>query len=313
MKPVAIFLAVAGCVHAACVVVPSEKILARDLAASISLFQGVDPDAVVGYAPLPGVERVLSSRDIVLAARRYGLVIPPGDSPASVCVERLVRPLSVDQVRAALLAAFDARQRQEITLEIITFSTQPLPPGRLAFTLATLNKPIGNNAETPVVWPGKLIYDDSGSLSVWAKVRISVDGDAFLAKQDIPKGQAIGADQIAATHVREFPRLASIRWSAAEIVGKVARRAIPAGQRISPEVLEAPKDVIQGETVHVRVTTGAAIITLEGIAQSSGVKGDHILVHNPASGKSFRAVIDARGQVELTFPPQSKPASGSNL
>lgn len=315
MKAVAIFIAVVGCLRAACVVVPSEKILARDLVAAVPQFQFLDPEAVIGYAPLPGTERVLSSRDILLAARRYGLLFLPGDSPPSICLERLVRPLSADQVRQALLAAFDVPQRSQIALEIIAFSNQPLPPGRLVFHLAALNKPVGNNPDAPVVWPGKLIYADPASLSIWAKVRISVDGMAFLAKENIPKGQVIGTDQIAAIHVRQFPGVERPGWSAAEIVGKIASRAIPAGQRIRPEALEAARDVIQGETVHVRVVDGATTIELDGVAQSSGVRGDRILVHNPSSGKSFRAVIEERGQVLVTFPPQAEPAAprSSNL
>lgn len=90
-------------------------------------------------------------------------------------------------------------------------------------------------------------------------------------------------------------------------MGKAARRAIPAGQRIVPEALGDPKDVSQGETVHVKVVDGAATITLAAVAQSSGTKGESILVHNPSSGKSFRAVIEARGQVIVVPTPGSTP------
>ncbi len=70
---------------------------------------------------------------------------------------------------------------------------------------AALNKPPGNNPQTPVIWPGKLIYDDQHSLSLWAKVRISVDREIFLATETIPKGAVIRADQIASTRVPQFP------------------------------------------------------------------------------------------------------------
>jgi flagella basal body P-ring formation protein FlgA len=319
MKTLAILVVVTGCMHAACVAVPSDKILARDLAAAVPLFQALDPESVIGYAPLPGTERVLSSRDLFLAARLSGLSFSAGDLPASLCIERLVRPLSLDAVREALLSAFDSLDRSQIALDIVGFSNQPLPPGRLVFSLAALNKPALSNPQTPIVWPGKLIYAETSSLSVWAKVLISVDAEVFVAKTNIPKGEIIRAEQIATTHVRQFPSLESKRWSGSSIVGRIARRAIPEGQKIEPQALEVARDVIQGETVHVKVIDGAATITLDGIAQSSGTKGDSILVHNPASGKSFRGVIEDRSQILVVPDPQSTPLRtpvsipGSNL
>jgi flagella basal body P-ring formation protein FlgA len=175
------------------------------------------------------------------------------------------------------------------------------------FTLAAVNKPPGENAQTPVVWPGKLLYDDQHSISVWAKVRILVDTEMFVAKNDVPKGEAIRAEQIVSTHSPQFPSLKSKPFSSDAIIGKVARRMIPAGQKITPDALEDPKDVIQGETVHVKVVDGAATITLDAVAQSSGNKGETILVHNPASGKNFRARIEDRSQVIVV------PAPGSAL
>ena len=47
-----------------------------------------------------------------------------------------------------------------------------------------------------MIWRGKLVYDGQRSLVVWAKVRISVDRDVFLAARDIPKGAVIRADQV---------------------------------------------------------------------------------------------------------------------
>jgi flagella basal body P-ring formation protein FlgA len=304
MRTAAILVVVAGLARAACVAVPSDKILARDLSAAIPLFQTLDPETIIGLSPFPGTERVLSSGDVVLAARRYGLAFPAGEQTPTVCVERVVRPLSIEEVRAALFSALDTPGGR---LEVLEFSNKSLPPGRLVFSLSALNKPPGNNPQTPVIWPGKLMYDDQHSLSVWAKVRISVDREIIVAKDTIPKGEVIRAEQIASTRVPQFPLPESPPSSASGVVGKVARRAIQSGQKIVPEALDDPKDVIQGETVHVKVVDGAATITLDAVAQSSGNKGDRILVHNPSSGKSFRALIEDRSRVIVVT------ATGSTL
>ena len=289
---------------AACIAVPSDRILARDLAPSVALFQALDPETVLGYAPWPGTQRVLTSHDLVLAARSAGLLLPGSPLP-SVCIERLVRALSIDDVRAALLEALAIQDHPEIHLEVLGFTNKPLPPGRLVFQLAALNHPAGDNAQTPVVWPGRLIYDERNSLSVWAKVRITVPGEVFVARQNIAPGEVLRAEQIQSTHAAEFPSFSAPHAAAGTVIGKLARRPIRAGQRITAEMLENPRDVRQGETVHVKVIQGAATITLDAVAQSSGTRGDSILVHNPASGKSFRAVIEDRSQVLVVPAPDA--------
>ena len=217
-----------------------------------------------------------------------------GEAAPSLCVERAVRHLSIEEVRAALLAALDIAG---VRLEILEFSNQPLPPGELAFQRTSLNKPPGNDPQTPVIWRGKLIYDDQHSLPVWAKVKISVDREIFLAADTIPKGAVIRADQVTSTRVRQFPSLE--RWPGLPfvIVGKVARRTLPAGQPIVAEGLDDFKDVLRGETVHVLAMDGGASVLFDAIAQSSGQKGDVIMLHNPSSGRNFRALIEGREQV----------------
>jgi len=294
MRLVPILAVVAGLARADCIAVPANNILARDLSGAVPLFQALDPETIIGFAPFPGIERALSSHDLFLTARRFGLAFPAGELAPSVCVERIVRHLSMEEVRAALLSALDIAA---VRLEVLEFSNQPLPPGRLEFQRTSLNRPPGNNPQTPVIWQGRLIYDDQHRLAVWAKVRISVPGEIFLAKESIPKGSVIGAEQIALTRVEQFPLLAPSSAAPLVIVGKVARRTLQAGQPIVAAALDDPKDVTVGEIVHVQVIDGAASIRLDAIAQSSGQKGEIIVVHNPSSGKNFRALIEGRQQV----------------
>src|SRR5580704_18353787 len=114
---------VAGLASATCVTVPSSNILARDLSSAIPLLRALEPETIISFAPFPGTARVLSSRDVALTARRYGLAFPPGETAPSVCVERFVCALSPEEVRAALLLALDVA---DVRLELLAFSNQPL-------------------------------------------------------------------------------------------------------------------------------------------------------------------------------------------
>lgn len=296
MRTFAIFAVVAGLARTPCVTVPSSQILARDLSAAIPLFQALDPAATIGFAPFPGAIRVLSSHDLFLTARRYGLTFPAGEPAPTVCIERIVRHLSAEEVRVALLSALDL---PAASLELLDFSNQPLPPGQLEFERGAWNKPPGNNPLSPVIWRGKLIYDDQRTIVVWARVRISVDREVFLAAETIPKGAVIRAEQVANTHIRQFPSVELSPRLPLVIVGKVARHTLAAGQPIIAEALADVEDVARGETVHVQAIDGGASIRFDAIAQSSGQKGEIITLHNPSSGRNFRALIEGRQQVTV--------------
>lgn len=292
MRTIAIVALLSGLAHAACITVPSNQILAGDLSKAVPLFQALDANDVIGYAPFPGMVRVLTSRDILLAARHYGLAFPAGQAAPSVCVERTVHYLSIGDLRAAMLSALDL---PNVKLEILEFINRRIPPGRLEFSRASLNHPAGNNPETPVIWQGRLIYDGNHNLSVWARVRISVKREIVVAEETIPKGTVISSEQVGIAHVLQFPEFETTLMPSA-VAGKMTTRTILAGQAIVPEVLEMPEDVMRGETVHVQAIDGAASIRLDGVAQSSGRKGEVIVVHNPLSGRNFRAVVEGREQ-----------------
>ena len=307
MRPAALLVLTAALAHSACIAVPGDRILARDLAAAVPLFQAVAPDQVIGFAPFPGVTQVLTSRDILLAARRYGLQTPSGEALPSVCVERVLHPLLPDELRAALLAALrcGALPCDVAHLEILEFSNQPFPPGRLFFQLSALNRPPAGNPESPVIWPGQLVYDAQRSLRVWAKVRIAVNREILVAAETIPKRSVIRAGQVSTARVPMFPLPEPLPLLPPAVIGKWARREIRAGQRIVAEALEDPKDVVRGETVRVTVVDGAATITLDAVAGSSGNKGDSVLIHNPSTGKTFQAQVEDRKRVVVNATPES--------
>lgn len=293
MRTIGLFLWFIGLGRSACIAVPSSQILAKDISKSIPLFQSLDPNDVIGFSPFPGTVRVLTSRDIVLAARQYGLAFPPGDLAPSVCIERAVQPLSANQIKTALVESLND---PNVQIEVLEFSNQRYPPGHLEFPRATLNHPAGNNPQQAIVWPGRLVYDNNRSLGVWVRVRLSVLRDMIVAKENIARDTVIRLDQVTSRRVPQFPGAESATVPLLA-VGKIARRPFAAGDLISPDALADPQDVMRGETVHVQSVDGAASIRLDGIAQSSGRKGDVIVVHNPVSGRNFRATVDGPQQV----------------
>jgi flagella basal body P-ring formation protein FlgA len=294
MRTILILIVATAFTKAACIPIASDRIVARDLASAVAIFQTLDPGIPVGFAPVPGTQRILSGHELLVFAQRHGVMVGAGAVIPDLCVQREAHVISRDEMKAALLAALGV---VDADLELLEFTSQPLPPGRLEFQRGTLNKPPVGAPDTPITWRGRLIYDEQHSAIVWAKVRITVTRPLIVAAQDIPAGTVVRPEQITIAIGRQFPFPAASVDSPESAVGKVARRSIIAGQRIVLEMLEDPKDVRRGEKVHVRVVDGLARLSFEGIAESAGKKGDSILVHNPSSGRNFRAVIEEKGKV----------------
>src|SRR5260370_39115153 len=202
MRTIAVLILVTLAARAACISVASDRIVARDLAGAVALLQGLDPETPVGFAPMPGTQRILAGHELVLIAQRYGVIVSPGSVIPDLCVQREAHVISRDEMKRALLAALGI---EDAALELMEYTSQALPAGRLEFQRGALSKPPPSAPESPVTWRGKLIYDGQHSVVVWAKVRITVERPLLIAAEEIPAGTVVRADQIKITSSRQFP------------------------------------------------------------------------------------------------------------
>jgi len=300
MRILLLMAAMAALARAGCVEISAPQIVAGDVSRIVPLFRTLDPKTVVGSAPIPGVQRILSGHELLLFARQHDLSAGAGEVLPSVCVVRLARPISPGDLKAALLASLGVR---EATLELLDFSNQPVAPGQLEFPIAGLNKPPADAPEAPVIWRGRLVYDGQHSESVWAKVRIGIEGKCLVAAEPIPLGTLIRAEQVKEVTGRRFPFSAPALDSTGDVVGRVARQSVAAGQIFRASMLEKPREVNRGDHIRVKVIDGLALLSFEAVAESSGRTGDTIVVRNPSTGKSFRAVVEEKGSVRVRSSP----------
>ena len=278
----------------ACITVPSGQIAAKDIASAVPLFASLEPETMIGFAPLPGVQRVISARELAIFAQRHGLPLDPALTLPNVCVVRATHVLAAGEVRKALVASL---RMEDARLELLDFSNQPMPSGNLEFPLPGLNKPPPDAPETPVLWKGQLVYDGQRSLAFWAKVRITVERLLVISAEQIPAGTRIEPSQIRLSRGLQFPFSGPSLDSLSQVAGRISRRTILPGQPLRPADLGEAKDVLPGDTVRARVIDGLATLSLDAVAESSGTKGDTVVVRNPATGKSFRGIVDDKGKI----------------
>src|ERR1700674_2710078 len=124
MKTILTLIGPTVLVHAACIAVPSPRIVAGDLRDAVPLFASLDPATPLGFAPLPGTQRILRARELALMLQRYGIAMDAGTRMQDVCVEREVRPISSADMKAALVSALGLG---DADIDLIDYSGQLLP------------------------------------------------------------------------------------------------------------------------------------------------------------------------------------------
>ncbi len=275
----------------ACLGVPRDVVLAEDLAKRVPEFGALPSDLRLTFAPLPGTQRVLSRKELASLLRGNG-VEPAGPLPA-ICIERETAPLKELDLAAAIRAALNLME--DVHIEILDYPRQPMPPGVIRFKPGAVISRSPARADLPIFWPGRLVYDDRHSLSIWVKAVVWVEHKVVVAEEDLPPGKPIELGSIGLEQAREFPLGNRAAKSIDQVVGLKSVSLIRKGSPIILTHLEMPWIVLKGDKIAVSVLAGSTHISLEAVALSSGHIGDEIALRNPGNGRTFRAVVDGKG------------------
>ncbi|MEJ7606020.1 MAG: flagellar basal body P-ring formation chaperone FlgA [Bryobacteraceae bacterium] len=272
---------------ASCFALESDKLMAADLTRAVSGFASLAPDTVIGHAPLPGAVRVLQPVDLRILAARHGLEV---DATQAVCFEWHVLALDRDAVHQAMVASLGEGQ-----IEIVSLSQYPVPRGTLVFPRQTLPSVAG--ADGTVTWKGHVRYAASGKFDIWARVKIAVAQTRVVLKESISAGLPISSGSLLLEQYEGLPASGSSASSLDEVVGRVPRKALPAGAIVPLKLLDVANVVARGDLVQVDVSVGLARLRSAGKALTAGSIGSFISVENIESKRTFSARVQGPGKV----------------
>ncbi len=276
-----------GLLIAACIgVTPdSDRILAGDLAQALPVFGELAPDTPIAFAPVAGSRRIFHASELRMLALKQGL--PPDSAREDVCVERKSVPLSPADLLAAMKRALP-----EASIELLDFSRQPVPLGRLEFALRDLRQTAAG-----AFWRGAVRYAGGRSVLIWTKVRVAVRQVRVSAAEPLRARQALQPADLRIEEVEAFPQPGRFVSTIEEASGRVLRRAVEKGSALESAWLEPASDVMRGEPVLVEARAGATRLEFEGIAEATGATGQMVAIKNPESKKKFFARIQGKGRV----------------
>jgi flagellar basal body P-ring formation protein FlgA len=269
----------------------ADHITAGDLVPLFPGLETVPADTPLGWAPAPGVSRVFRVPELAAFAANFHLDAPHSE----ICVQRTVTPPDPARMLTAMQKVLPTAR-----IEILDFSRRAIPDGEMEFARSGLREePSG------AFWGGNIRYAGTRLFPIWAKVAVWVKVQRVVALSDLERGAVVNDSMVRVETRDEFPTAGDFPESADQVLGQAVRLPIRAGTAIRKAQLEAPKEVLNGETVIVDVWSGGAHLKLEARAQSSGTIGEMIPVRNLSSQKSFLARVDGKGRVSVKDPFES--------
>jgi flagella basal body P-ring formation protein FlgA len=132
------------------------------------------------------------------------------------------------------------------------------------------------------------------TLFVPAQIRVSVE--MLTTNKTLPLGHVIQADDLS----RQKGELVQmgICTDPAQVLGKVLKNSVGAGQVLKLEMLRAPYAVTQGQTVEIKVGGSGFSIHSEGSVMSNAADGEVVQVKTP-SGQIVSGTARTGGIVEI--------------
>jgi flagella basal body P-ring formation protein FlgA len=277
-----------------CIEVAGDRIRAGDIASSVPEFANRPPDTVIAISPIPGAIRHLRAIEL---SRVLGSPVA-----GEVCVVRRMRPLTVDEITAAMRSSIPD---PNVRLSVVDYSHSPVPPGPVEFPLSGLAAGTSPLSATPVIWRGRVRYDAGRTATVWARVQISVASRVLVARRQMRPGEAVTAADVEEKTI-DFGSLSPPQLVDLDtLTNSETSRDIAPGTVIERSMLRSRAAIRKGDTIRVAVKSPGAELRFDAAVASAARIGDRVLVRNPLNGRMVSAVVRGSGEAVIDLGGKS--------
>lgn len=266
----------------ACLPVRSGRIAAGDLVAGAPALAGLPADLDLGFSPTPGAVRVFTAAELNQRLALHGLQASVAEP---VCVEWPMRPLTEQDVRAAMLAVLP--EGSDVQLASAGMAA---PEGELVFPREGLHQGW---------WRGYVEYQPRRRFAVSMRADVRAPFSRVVATESIRAGERIAATKLKLETGIGEPRKGDFAEAIEEVAGRAARRSIRAGMPVERSATAAARAIAKGDRVRVDVISGGASLRFDGVAETAAGTGEVAAVRNPDTGKIVHAQVDEHGRALL--------------
>ena len=271
---------------------------------------GLAADKPIFRAPDLGQTGAVSARAVLDAVRPHGLIAVDARGVVEVIVTHQSRIVAAADIEARVAAALAARHNIGKLESLKIAFDREVRPIELAvgseLALARLSyDPFARRFEATFELPGNARAQWRYSGSAQETVEAAVVTRA-LARGEVIKDADIVVERRPKSEFSSEPAA-----SAAEVVGKAARRVVRAGQPLRNADLMKPEIVQKNETVMLYYEVPGIVLTMRGKALESGAEGDLVNVLNVNSKRTIQGIVTGPGRVSVSAPTAALSAPGA--
>jgi flagella basal body P-ring formation protein FlgA len=260
--------------------------------------QQADATTILAFAPLPGIERRVTRRELIEWGEDLGLTLQPESLPEAVVLARKMRRLPGEQVRELVTGAVAARHNAaeaQVEVELHSFSEPLLPAEPLDFELVSPLSRLGRPTHLTLRWTNA--NGRSGSLSFRATAR--VHGSYAVARETIEARTEVTAQDFVFEDGPLPGDPAEFLVEPKDVESKQLRQSLKAGQTLERRMIEAAETVKRGDLIELQLRSRAVVLRTPARAEQSGATGEVIRCRNLESGTIVQAVIVNQRRAEV--------------
>lgn len=264
------------------------------------IFEGLSEEkssTVLGPAPQPGKEMVLTAATLIRIASALDLTWRPQSTADQIIIRREATVIGQDIVKSLISEKlFETGLSDQYRLNMPSgLGDIVLPadmPAQAEVTKFNFN-PDKDTFEAIIAAPSA-----SNPLR-----EISVNGtvdrlvDIPVLKSGLKNGDIIGETDIDYIQVLQKDIQRDYIIDAAKISGMTPRRMVAAGKPIRDLELENPQIVARGAAITLIYKDGPLTLSARGKSMQNGARGDVIRVVNMASNRSLEGMVSAENEV----------------
>lgn len=138
--------------------------------------------------------------------------------------------------------------------------------------------------------------NETNGWSIFVPTQIKISQDLLVSVRQLPLGHTLQEQDLVA-QTTETSRVSGFT-DPKQVIGKVLRYGITAGQILREDMLRQPYSVTQGQTVQLAAQGSGFSVRSEGVALNNAIEGQTVQVR-VKSGRVISGVARAAGVVEI--------------
>ena len=143
--------------------------------------------------------------------------------------------------------------------------------------------------------------NDQQEWTIYTTAKIEIYVKIAVATQNIPKDTLFDSNNVELIEKDRASLATGYFTSLQPLTQMVAKRAIMAGNIITPNLAQAEIIIRRGDQVMIGARSNNLKVEMMGIAKADGGIGEHIDVMNSSSKRTIEATVVAPGKVEVTL------------